>query len=358
MDPMVQALEELRTADELSALMLELKERSRLTYRQLEERAAGRGEPLPRSTLASVLRHRSLPRPELLVAFVHACGDGRHEQQWLAARQRIAEPPVDGALGDHPGAGLGADPAEEVLVPVPVGATVPVDGAGRRRRRVVTAAAVGLVTVLAAVATWSFQGSGGGRPATGPGPAGHAATAPDPSALPVPLGAVRIRPLAAPGLCLTDGRVPDGRYRSLVAVQRPCTETAPQRTTLVPLGGNAYRIQWYHPDFGTGCLKVRTGGAPDGLLEPWDACAAATAFQLEPGTAPAAYRFRVAGRGCVGIKAASAASGTEALVEPCSAARGELFVVEPATSATSATPPTPGATPRPGGTTAPAGTAH
>ncbi|MFJ5546415.1 RICIN domain-containing protein [Streptomyces sp. NPDC093225] len=350
MDPMVQALEELRTADELSALMLELKERSRLTYRQLEERAAGRGELLPRSTLASVLRHRSLPRPELLVAFVHACGDGRHEQQWLAARHRIAEPPVDEVLGERPGEGLGAAPAKEALVPVPVPVPLPVDGAGRGRRRVVTAAAVGLVTLLAAVAAWSFQGSGAGRPATGPGPAGHAASTPDPSALPVPLGAVRIRPLAAPGLCLTDGRVPDGRYRSLVAVQRPCTETAPQRTTLVPLGGNAYRIQWFHPDFGTGCLKVRTGGAPDGLLEPWDACAAATAFHLERGTAPTTYRFRVAGRGCVRIRAASAAPGTEALVEPCSAAPGELFTVE------AATPAPPGATPRPGSTTAPAGT--
>ncbi|MFF3656110.1 helix-turn-helix domain-containing protein [Streptomyces olivochromogenes] len=91
MEQRALALQELRTAAELNAELRELKARSRLTYRQLEERAARHGELLPRSTLADVLRNGSLPRPELLAAFVRACGEGDDVDEWLAARQRAAE---------------------------------------------------------------------------------------------------------------------------------------------------------------------------------------------------------------------------------------------------------------------------
>ncbi|MEU7149270.1 hypothetical protein [Streptomyces sp. NPDC045470] len=63
----------------------------------------------------------------------------------------------------------------------------------------------------------------------------------------VPAGWIRIRPAAAPTLCVTDGRVQDGRYASLVAVQRPCGGVAPQRTELEPVGTDTYRIAWVHP---------------------------------------------------------------------------------------------------------------
>ncbi|MFI0790871.1 helix-turn-helix domain-containing protein [Streptomyces lydicus] len=53
-----------------------LKERSGLTYRQLERRAEARGDVLPRSTLADVLGGRSQPRPELLAAFVRGGASG------------------------------------------------------------------------------------------------------------------------------------------------------------------------------------------------------------------------------------------------------------------------------------------
>ncbi|MFD5103718.1 helix-turn-helix domain-containing protein, partial [Streptomyces albidochromogenes] len=80
--------------------MRQLKERAGLTYRELEERAARNGDVLARSTLADILRRESLPRPDLLAAFVRACGDERRAGAWLDARDRIATggaaaPPTD-----------------------------------------------------------------------------------------------------------------------------------------------------------------------------------------------------------------------------------------------------------------------
>ncbi|MFD7237593.1 hypothetical protein ACFWAT_20070 [Streptomyces syringium] len=81
-------------------LMRRLKDRSGLTYRQIEEAAAESGEVLARSTLAGALARSALPRPELVAAFVRACGDGDRVQAWLQARDRIArqaeEPAPDG----------------------------------------------------------------------------------------------------------------------------------------------------------------------------------------------------------------------------------------------------------------------
>lgn len=71
-------------------LLRQLKEESGLTYRQLEDRAADRGEVLARSTLADVLRRATLPRPETLAVFVRACSDDHDVGAWLEARDRIA----------------------------------------------------------------------------------------------------------------------------------------------------------------------------------------------------------------------------------------------------------------------------
>ncbi|WP_010312145.1 helix-turn-helix domain-containing protein [Saccharopolyspora spinosa] len=79
-----------RDVVEFVTLMRRLKQESQLTYRQLEERAAARGEILARSTLADVLGGKRLPRPELLTAFVHACGRGSEATAWLDALDVIA----------------------------------------------------------------------------------------------------------------------------------------------------------------------------------------------------------------------------------------------------------------------------
>ncbi|MEU2515909.1 hypothetical protein [Streptomyces syringium] len=84
-------------------LMRRLKDRSGLTYRQMEEAAAESGEVLARSTLAGALARSALPKPELVSAFVRACGDGDRVQAWLQARDRIARQAEEPAP-DVPGA--------------------------------------------------------------------------------------------------------------------------------------------------------------------------------------------------------------------------------------------------------------
>lgn len=135
-----------RDAAALVALMRELRERSGLTYRRLQRRAAEEGMVLPRSTISDVLARDALPRTEVLEAFVVACGDGARLDAWLEARRRIA--------GREEGA------------PAP----------GRRRARRLRLLWVPAVAAVLALAYWAFVlapagTSGGGRPSAAPSPA-------------------------------------------------------------------------------------------------------------------------------------------------------------------------------------------
>lgn len=80
---------------EFIALLRRLKVRSGLNYRQLEARADAAGDVLPRSTLSAALKRSALPREELLVAFVRACGSTDTDlAEWTATRRRLAEAAV------------------------------------------------------------------------------------------------------------------------------------------------------------------------------------------------------------------------------------------------------------------------
>nr|MDT0661433.1 hypothetical protein [Micromonospora sp. DSM 115978] len=60
-------------------------------FRRLEQRAAASGQALPRSTITSALNRDTLPREDLVVALVRACGGDQDEvDRWVAARRRIA----------------------------------------------------------------------------------------------------------------------------------------------------------------------------------------------------------------------------------------------------------------------------
>ncbi|WP_326561625.1 hypothetical protein [Micromonospora sp. NBC_01796] len=80
--------------------MRALRQWSGFTYRQLQGRAQTAGDVLPHSTLAAVLGRGTLPREELLRAFVRACGGSEAVvEQWVAIRKSIAarteQPPAD-----------------------------------------------------------------------------------------------------------------------------------------------------------------------------------------------------------------------------------------------------------------------
>ncbi|MGV9315421.1 helix-turn-helix domain-containing protein [Streptomyces sp. NPDC003691] len=344
---------EARNTAELAALLRSLKERSGLTYRALEEAAARAGDVLPRSTLAAVLNGRGLPRPELLAAFVRACGDGDRTAEWLDARARIAGLPPEAAdgppgPGDGPGGapgggdttadgdgGAGKTVAAEAAGPGESEAPGPAGeprerGLPAARRRLPAYAVPALAAVLIALSVWLVAASGGTRDNDERPESRTTVTAePAPEARP-PDGYVRLRPVSAPELCLTDGRVTDGRYTPLVAVQDSCEAVAPQSTTLEPLGGDSFRIVWHHPDYGKGCLKALAEGTGRGLLEPWDECSLGSRFHAELSGPPGGNTFvlRVDGQGCVGIRNGSGALGAEAVMGRCTAADHQIFVIE------------------------------
>ncbi|MEU6228525.1 helix-turn-helix transcriptional regulator [Streptomyces sp. NPDC047042] len=315
-----------RTSAEFVALLRRLKDHSGLTYRQLEERAAARGDVLARSTVADMLRRDGLPRAELVSALVRTCGAERAEATWLASRQRIAASGTSGTASGTP--------------PGPTGAAdVSSSGSGADSSRVRTAslALLGTVVLLVVGGLLLLQrddepSGGGSADGRTPVTAGSAENGQTPVARQGPApGLSRIRPVGAPGLCLTEGQArADSGESKVVAAQWPCGKAVPPTTTLLKTDDGLYRIQWDKPGMGKGCLTVL--GEEEGyfrtMLEPWDDCAAPGTVQLfrierAEGTGntdgAGAWRLRSAGDGerCVGIRGNTKASGAVAVVEPC-----------------------------------------
>ena len=87
----VDSIGPVATATEFVAALRALCQRTKLTYRQLEDRARSAGFRLPRSTIASVMAGKGVPREQTVTSFVLACGgDWSAVEMWLAARRRIA----------------------------------------------------------------------------------------------------------------------------------------------------------------------------------------------------------------------------------------------------------------------------
>ncbi|MFE9890301.1 helix-turn-helix domain-containing protein [Streptomyces scopuliridis] len=332
-----------RNAAELVALMRRLKERSGLTFRQLEQKAEVHGDVLARSTLADVLRRQSLPRPETLLAFVRACGAGDQGDIWLEARRRISagEVPDSGTPGEagEPGGSGGAGKASAAGAGSPPGdpSTVRREGARPHRPRVPVALGVATAALLLLVTgAWIFA------PDTESSPSADTA-AENPSAVPSAASArspvqgwSRIRPVGSPGSCLTEGRAAGGVYGSAVAVQGPCTGSAQPRTYLKAVGGGLFHIQWEHPvDGGIGCLTVLDSGPVKDFLEPWDDCGRTRLsqhFRMEAvdEPVPGGYRIRPAHTDlCVSIRGQARDATREAVQKPCDGEAWQEFFVEP-----------------------------
>lgn len=291
--------------------MKQLKALSGLTYRELEERAARNGEVLARSTLADVLRRTGLPRPEVLAAFVRACGDGERVDAWLAARERIAS--AAGEADPEPS----APPSTALEAPPPTEEPMEQEETPRqpRNRRRLTLIGVALALPLLAVGAWSLLPDGDGS--DGPAPAD---------------GWVTIHPAGDTDLCLTEGRDQAGAYDSAVAAHLPCVDAPIPRTYLEPAGEGRYRVQWHHPEMGKGCLAVMNGGPVKGMIEPRDDCSGATLFVLESVPdgygGPEGFRFRATPDGrCVGTSGKDMFQGSEAVMEPCANTRDQVFEI-------------------------------
>ncbi|MFF5218365.1 helix-turn-helix domain-containing protein [Micromonospora sp. NPDC000442] len=310
-------------------LLRRLKDRSGLTYRQLEQRAATAGDVLARSTAADVLRRSTLPRPEVLAAFVRACGAEDQLEAWLRARDRLAS----GAYATleatsatpPPSTGVASDEVDPPARP---------SGAARRGRFAGATPTLLVVSILLAalgVGAWFWWPEDEQRAAAeGVG----AATSPGGSSSALPSGGrSQIRPARAPQLCITEGRDRTGRYPNEVAVQRPCAEATPPDTYLQPVTDGLYFIKWDHPVHGPGCLTVRREDPGRYLVEPWQHCRTdfwPQLFRFEPtDSVPAAYRIRPADSDlCLGIRDTDTEVPAEAAAEPCTGGADQVFLVD------------------------------
>ncbi|MET9801256.1 helix-turn-helix domain-containing protein [Streptomyces sp. NPDC006368] len=349
-----------------------LKDWSGLTYRELSHRAEAVGDVLPRSTVANMLARTTVPREELLTAFVRACGAGPEAlESWLTVRKELA---VAARAGGGTGAGTAGDRTEEAggaegadgaegpegVHGAPVhgpgglfGAVPPhrvadgADGAdaapaGREgtggwgaRMFVPLVGVLTLVIALTTVVAFLRGGDDGraAKEATGPAP-----------------GPVLIRALHS-GLCLNERR---GQESGQV-YQVPCADATVPRYALERLGGGLWRIRSDHPDFGPGCSGVpvevpEQDGAPlvdqeCGKRGPREA------FRIEPfdgdgdggggggdgsgdgaGGGPATgYRIRPAHADlCLRVRDASRERWTEVVQEACREdGEGQLFSFDP-----------------------------
>ena len=306
-------------------LLRQLKDRSRLTYRQLEQRAAAAGDVLARSTAADILRRSTLPRAEVVAAFVRACGAQEQVEVWLRARHRIAA-----------GEFVPTSPAPD-LPPVDTVTTVAPEGPSAARPRWFARPAPLALLVVAALLAALGVGYWIQRPDDGTPPADPAASAGGdarsssrPSA-----GRSQIRPVRSPHLCLTEGRDRTGAYDKEIAVQRPCTQATPPDTSLEPVADGLYFINWEHPVHGKGCLTVREADPGRNLLEPYDDedCSASRSKQVfrfeSTGAAPGTYRIRPDRSDlCVGLRDDATDVSAEALVEPCTGGPDQVFLVD------------------------------
>ncbi|PZG48678.1 hypothetical protein C1I98_12470 [Spongiactinospora gelatinilytica] len=261
---------------EFVAQMRRLRAWSGLTFRNLEARAAAAGRSLPHSTLVGVLHRSTLPRDELLVAFVLACGCSEEQAaSWRSARTRLAmgEPPP--SAGAEPVTSGNADfwylPSRNWHLPP--------------RKWTYWLSMIAVTAVLLLLPT--------GGPAQRELTRAQTPTPPSPPAERAGTGA----PLAAgyyrmrfPGSdrCLSASKGTDGRIRQL-----PCADVFPRRL-VQPLGDGTYKILTQHPKLGPGCMGVRAGEVHD------DYCGEkggnqTDRFRLEPaGTGAADRQIEVA----------------------------------------------------------------
>ncbi|MEU6328441.1 XRE family transcriptional regulator [Streptomyces sp. NPDC047049] len=315
-----------RTPTEFVLVMRAMKDRSGLTYRQLAVRAEGRGDVLPASTLAGTLSRGSLPRPEVVEAFVRACGGSPEDvERWLAARRDLTRgEPHATALEDAAVVGDtdASHPHEREPSPEEGKGTGPRRSA---RGRLIGGASLALLAVVGGSLALMRLTGDEAAPADVAGAASPSAT-PRPALSGPRPGVYRIRS-AASSLCLSE-REGEGGGR---VYQATCAKAVPVYS-VEPVEGGVYRIRSLHPVFGYGCLGVAAGSTRAGAQLMDDYCGhrgSAERFQLQP-AGRARYRLVPAHTGtCASVPRSSPTEWTPVVQLSCSSDDpGQLFLFD------------------------------
>ncbi|MFE7582235.1 RICIN domain-containing protein [Streptomyces gardneri] len=341
---------EVRNAAEFVACLQALKDWSGLTYRELSARAEARGEILPRSTVANMLARATVPREELLVSFVRACGVGPDGMgEWQEVRKELAARGVYGRADGGPAEDAAdpdpdpdPEPDADAAATRPVEDAEPVEAVGPsdvvwpgepadspdgspdtprpgprsriRRALVATVALTGLVLAGVSVVAVVRDGHGAHPPRTLTAPAA---------------GDVRIRVIGR-DLCLSERR----GSRTGQIHQVPCVDAKVPLYSLKELGGGRWRIVSDHQDYGPGCSGIPSGGRVPGAAYEDSECgdpSRVEAFALEPyGTPVEGYRIVPADSAtpgsCVTVVGDRSAAWARLAQAPCAPdAAGQLF---------------------------------
>ncbi|MFI7120386.1 RICIN domain-containing protein [Amycolatopsis sp. NPDC049868] len=310
-------------AAQFVAAMRTLRARTDSSYRVIERRAAKAGTSLPSSTISGALARDTLPRADLLAAFVRACGgDDATVERWLAARADLAATEQTPITDETP------TPVEDTPAQ-----------ARRRGRLLWPAIAVAAVVVLIAGGLIMFNPFSEDRAAPNPpssasSPSAVAPTVPgaaNASAAGPPTGRARVR-VAHTGLCVGEGPEKFVQEERIVLGQQDCAKASPPITVEAVDGG--YRLLLHHPEHGEGCVTVDYGGTTTGVLLAGDNCEPGRPdqrFVFEPVTAPAkGYLLKSAGgtKWCVGVYKASTEVGVQLIQDPCDGGSNQVFMVD------------------------------
>ena len=283
------------------AALRELRGRSGMSFRALARKAEQAGDVLPVSTINAALSRDRLPRPDLVAAYVRACGgDEPTVQTWLAARADLA---ASSERGDEP-----QEPPESPS----------------RRRWLLVVAASAIVVVVAAVVLVVTR-----EPTS---PAAEPTQQPPTETTTAAMSGPQRITVAETGLCVGEGPERSPGSQRTVLGQYDCAEAAPP-IGLRPVPGGAYQLVLQNPDLGPGCATVDYGGTAAEMLIAGADCEPGRPdqeFTLERVTTPVAgFRLRsVAGkRWCIGLFQGRTEPGTQLIQDRCDGGKHQVFVL-------------------------------
>ncbi|MET9323501.1 RICIN domain-containing protein [Streptomyces sp. NPDC003038] len=325
-----------------------LKQLSGLSLRQIEERGAEWGLQLSRSTVAAVLARETLPRPDVVDAFLKVCLDGPPEAQgvheaheeWMAAYRALA-------------AAAPESPAHVVADREAGRRRLGRWSSGRRTtgrwsftwwRRNARLAVPGAVLALAGVLllvqqvvpprtdagsrlsdVWNGSPT---RAASPPAGAADASGAMSGAAEQVPRGDVRIR-TARTGLCLSERAEGDG-----TVFLDDCAVASPP-VAVAPAAKGTFSVTTKHPVHGMGCMGIVSASKDEGARAGNDYCTPHDwiEFRIERAAGGGPNRFRIMPTHtgmCLTVAAEEARLRTPVQQSACRpGAEEQIFLIDP-----------------------------